>query len=755
VLQGIATAFFRPSCEKDFETALKEFLRVKYCFFVSSGTAALYVILKALSKDSSKKEIVIPAYTCPALVTAIVRAGLKVRLCDVSKEDLGFDLSSLRKIVSSQTLGIVFVHLLGIPHQWEPIHQLAQEEGIWLIEDAAQALGIESNGIPLGTRGDVGFFSFGRGKPLTLMSGGAIVTNSDSIAHHIEEILCKVKKTGFLSNFFQGVKLCFYSIFNHPHLYWIPNKLPFLNLGKTIFSPNLKIYRLNRIPSILGLLLLEKIASWNEERRARVQYLIKNLASSPWAKSLSFTGNNSSLPYLRFPLICPSKDLRNHLLSLMIRKGIGATGMYLSTLPQIEGIKNHLEEAGSYPNAEFIADKLLTLPIHPGVTLKDLNRILRIIQENMEKTQPRTFPPIDSDAILKRSLTLPQMIKKMVKFVLASLLFYTGFLRLYRLLQKRFEEKPDYIILMYHRVLESGLDYSLPGMVVSKKTFAKQMKYLVKKYKVIPLEELVEKLVKKENLAPRTCAITFDDGWRDNYQNAYPILRKYRLPATIFLTTNFIGTEEVFWPEMLTHSLLQIRQQKKDLGPLSSCPLKLYQYLCQFRDDESPSNLKLLSNIIGQFKHLDSKTRELILNELQNSSGKRPENRRYLLNWTEIQEMSQNGISFGAHSLTHAILTKENPEIAVKEMKDSKNIIEMKIGKPVKGFSYPNGDWNKELKEIAQKEGYSFACAVSDGTLNKGDLFSLRRMCIHETVSTDIRGEFSPALFEVRLARIF
>ncbi len=102
---------------------------------------------------------------------------------------------------------------------------------------------------------------------------------------------------------------------------------------------------------------------------------------------------------------------------------------------------------------------------------------------------------------------------------------------------------------MYHRViLPKALPYRLePGMYVTPESFFTQMKFLEEYTHVIPLEELLEKLESGQPLKPRTVVITFDDGWRDNFTNAYPVLKALKLPATIFLPTSYIEEDKLFW----------------------------------------------------------------------------------------------------------------------------------------------------------------------------------------------------------------
>jgi peptidoglycan/xylan/chitin deacetylase (PgdA/CDA1 family) len=124
-----------------------------------------------------------------------------------------------------------------------------------------------------------------------------------------------------------------------------------------------------------------------------------------------------------------------------------------------------------------------------------------------------------------------------VKQVAAALVYRSGFLRLW--IRWKLKKRP--LLVLYHRVLEPGEDFSGDGIVVHPKTFEKQLNLLARMFKIVPLT------VACENRAPYHCAITFDDGWADNYSNAFPILRRLGFPATLFVTTGYIASE----PRML------------------------------------------------------------------------------------------------------------------------------------------------------------------------------------------------------------
>jgi len=162
--------------------------------------------------------------------------------------------------------------------------------------------------------------------------------------------------------------------------------------------------------------------------------------------------------------------------------------------------------------------------------------------------------------------------KSFLKTLLAGFLFYSGLLHLYLFLRDNLFGSEKVRILLYHRVLDLQREknlYSLPGIIVSVKMFDEQMKYLFKNYNVISLEGLVDSLKNNLPFPKKGVVITFDDGWKDNYFFAFPILKKYNLPATIFLTSGYTGTNKTFWPEQVISVLKSEKNLKEKLKNLS------------------------------------------------------------------------------------------------------------------------------------------------------------------------------------------
>jgi len=257
------------------------------------------------------------------------------------------------------------------------------------------------------------------------------------------------------------------------------------------------------------------------------------------------------------------------------------------------------------------------------------------------------------------------------------------------------------------------------------KTFPLCVNYLCKNCKVISLDDFLEIHRNNAAIPENAVVITFDDGYRDNYTTVYPILKKYKMPATIFLTVNMIGTEKVFYSSKVRFA---ITNTKKQFVQMNAKKWKLTTP--GSREAASQELCKSLKQMPEQPRN--HKVDELIASlDVELDETKLPQ----MLTWEQVKEMSDNGITFGAHTLSHAMLTKIPLEDARKEIVESKRVLEEKIQKPVKYFAYPYGtetDFNEDIKNIVRESGYTCALTFIAGYGDhNSDIFTLGRMALY------------------------
>jgi perosamine synthetase len=336
----------------EFSKALSSYLGVQQCILGSSGRGLLAELLKSLNKKNpGKNEVLIPGYTCYSVAASVVNAGLKLRLYDLDPATFAPEIKSLEENLGKNTLAVLVQHLFGIPVQMDDIKDLSSRMGVWLIEDAAQGLGGSIAGRLLGTTGDFGLFSFGRGKPLPLGSGGALTGKNMDI---LEEI---APTTETSKGFLQTIKAAVVQVLSRPVFYGILEQLP-LSLGQTEFNPDFGSSQMPPYVNTLGSLSLHGLSRLNENRRAVAKVYSKLLAD------IAVTLPELGIPvYTRFPVMAGINEITPELKRLGIRR------MYPKTIADELRIKPYLAgQAVSLPGASLIADKLITLPTHMGIS---------------------------------------------------------------------------------------------------------------------------------------------------------------------------------------------------------------------------------------------------------------------------------------------------------------------------------------------------------------------------------------------------
>ncbi len=301
---------------------------------------------------------------------------------------------------------------------------------------------------------------------------------------------------------------------------------------------------------------------------------------------------------------------------------------------------------------------------------------------------------------------------------LRPLLFYGGlpFVKIY---WRRISGKCRIFILMYHRV-----DYEARPFfetVVPPDVFERQVRFLSRHYEIVDLKDL--KMMERGGDGKDLVILTFDDGYRDNYTYAFPVLKKYGVPATVFLATDYIGTGRLLWYDRLSWILYNGAKVpgRKDIVR-GGLPDVIGERIALFhRSKPQFDAATILRDLAADLKPLAARTREDILDAMGDmckvmtwpGDGDRP-----MLSWDEVKEMSREGISFGSHTMSHPVLSSISYSEARREITQSKRIIEDRIQKPVTTFAYPHGkseDFTEDISAVLLKEGFEYACTTNAG----------------------------------------
>lgn len=346
-------------------------------------------------------------------------------------------------------------------------------------------------------------------------------------------------------------------------------------------------------------------------------------------------------------------------------------------------------------------------------------------------------------------------VKRAVKYVLAHVLYGLGLLQLWQRLVLRQKA----VILMYHRVLtpdDMRRSGSHPAMIVESGTFAAQMAILKQRFNVLSLEEFTARLEQRIPFEDSSCLITFDDGWRDHFTNALPVLRRYELPALVFLPVNFIGEKGLFWQESLVHLLvLAVDVVKKEpvrrarlLQTLDHVGLG---HVLDIRDADPRSLVieAISRNRAGWTPSVIEMTLSHLRKELGVETGDVEGTDRFL-DWEQIGEMVQQGVTFGGHGATHHLLSEMPIDAAREEIKISKAVIDRRCKATIQTFSYPRGYRNSQVVEVVKAAGFRLAFIANGGRVSSGDdPFTLRRINIYQEATA------STPMFLARVVGLF
>ncbi|OGS35280.1 MAG: hypothetical protein A2293_14995 [Elusimicrobia bacterium RIFOXYB2_FULL_49_7] len=335
------------------------------------------------------------------------------------------------------------------------------------------------------------------------------------------------------------------------------------------------------------------------------------------------------------------------------------------------------------------------------------------------------------------------MLTAILKETAGAALYHTGLLR-------ALPGLPSYRgikILAWHRVNDDA--DPIGGMSVSIENFRRQMKYLKEECDVLALERAMDLLFAGDRLPENGVVVTFDDGYRDNYENAFPALKNYGIPATIFLCAGAVQNGVALWFDSIAEAVMSSVNDKIDL---SKYGLPVLDAGSQY------GKTAAVGAILAFLKNSSSSMRTEILEALRKHSG-RPAAKRAMLSPDEIRLMSGDGIEFGSHGMNHCILSHLADDEMEYEISQSAGVIEKITGKPVKYFAYPNGgarDYDARSAALLARYGYRAAFTLEKGAnSNAARRFAMKRIAVTRGMESNFRGYFSRAIFASELAGVF
>jgi perosamine synthetase len=326
-----------------FEKAFAHFVEAKHAFAVNSGTAALHLSLLA-SRVGHGDEVIVPSFSFVATAETVVLAGAKPVFADIDPESYNIDPETIRKAITKRTKAIVPVDIFGLPADTKPIREIADEHGLTVVEDAAQAHGARYRGKPAGSFADLACWSFYASKNMTTGEGGMITTDSDEFA----ERLLYMRTHGETGEYFA-----------------------------TMIGGN---FRMPEVEAAIGRVQLRKLPLFLKMRRRNAEGLLSRLEGLNWLQLPAVPRGYEHSWYL-FTIRLREADAkrRDRIVIELRERGIGATVYYPTPIHDMPFYRGFCRQR--LPNTEKAAKQVLSLPVHPGVTMEQIDHIASSVKK--------------------------------------------------------------------------------------------------------------------------------------------------------------------------------------------------------------------------------------------------------------------------------------------------------------------------------------------------------------------------------------
>lgn len=374
----------KPYLEDDF----KRYLNVQYARITCSGTVAFYLILESLKKVSNKKTVIIPSYICPLIPLAIEKAGLRVEVCDINRDDFNFNLLQLEDTCSANhdLLALVLVHLAGLSADFDPVAAIAKKHSIFIIEDCAQSLGVGYKRSKAGTLGDFSFFSLCRGKGVTIYEGGVIVTNKKEYETVIDGVIQQFVKTSVLSECSLLAKLFGYWIFYRPLLFWFAFRLPqiYWNWKKDKikaamedFTINFPIHKVSTIRKLIGHAAFCRLENEIMKQRQKATFYRERLKNVAGIKIIEPSDPDATYPYVT--VLFHDRERRDSALKVLEKSGLGGSIVYAAAIADYGYLKGIVADRNC-SNARHVAERTITLSTSIFLENGDLDFVVKMLE---------------------------------------------------------------------------------------------------------------------------------------------------------------------------------------------------------------------------------------------------------------------------------------------------------------------------------------------------------------------------------------
>lgn len=320
------------------------------------------------------------------------------------------------------------------------------------------------------------------------------------------------------------------------------------------------------------------------------------------------------------------------------------------------------------------------------------------------------------------------------------------------------------LVVGYHRVVkdfDSSNALSIQPMLTSTHTFEQHLDWIGLRYRFVSLDELAARQGKHDTTGKPVAAVTFDDGYRDVYQNAFPILKRRGIPSAVFVVTDLIGTDR-----LQVHDELHLRLSALLEQPCVSREDRWRELVASLDlADQQPERLtRRLINAKEPFQatravleSLNQAAVERLLVVLRKRVSLQEDQLEdfRMLDWDMLSEMVAGGMTVGSHTRSHALLANETPEVLRDEVAGSRRELEQRLGVPIRHFAYPDGRFNASAIQAVDDAGYLTAYTICAHRDPAHPLLTISRKMLWENACMNGFGRFSPAILSCQVNGIF
>jgi peptidoglycan/xylan/chitin deacetylase (PgdA/CDA1 family) len=305
------------------------------------------------------------------------------------------------------------------------------------------------------------------------------------------------------------------------------------------------------------------------------------------------------------------------------------------------------------------------------------------------------------------------------------------------------------LVLGYHRVVEefgATAHVEMPSMLTSSRMFERHLDCIGRHFTFVSLDDIGAHVTGGRRFDKPVAAVTFDDGYRDVYEHAFPILKRKGIPATVFVVTGLIGRP--FWQvhdrlyHLMTKAFAAWRDPRREMSDLFRA-LHL-PVTCIARNKlAAASPMLAVTSILPELPLAEVR---LLMDGLEAAVGNGFHDIPQTLGWADLATMSKAGITIGSHTKNHVSLPVEGPDVVAEELAGSKRQLERYVGGPIRHFAYPGGQFTPAVVEAVKQAGYAFAYTACRHGDRRHPELAIERLLLWQGSSVDAQGRFSPAI---------